>query len=280
VWFRAYVTEEGTVQGVEITRVPLKDMGFEDAVVPAVRNWKFEPARRGSLTVAAWFEGYVRFSLKSEDEDQIQAVAERAEMAWNKGEVQVLASLFTDSAHVHTVTEDPARGPYAIGKRFSALLSTTLKGARLTMSVDMIRFFQDERAEVEYTYQLKGGVDNIGRFSTTFTQTEGEWLIDHAMLIEGASVLWDTDPVVEFRPPEPPLPPEAKANKVSGRVLLGIIVRRDGTTEVVKVLQGLPHGCTEAAVENARQWRYKPALREGQPIEATGTIWVNFGEEK
>jgi len=280
VWFRAYVTEEGTVQGVEITRVPAKEMGFEDAVVPVVRKWSFEPARRGSLTIAKWFEGYVRFSLKPEDEDQIQAVAERAEMAWNKGEVQVLASLFTDKAHVHTITDDPARGPYAIGKRFMELLSTTLKGARVRMSVDMIRFFQDKRAEVEYTYQLTGALENIGRFSTTFTQAEGEWLIDHAMLIEGASVLWDADPVVEFRPPEPPLPPEAIANKVSGRVLLGIIVRRDGTTEVVKVLQGLSHGCTEAAVENARQWRYKPALREGLPIEATGTIWVNFGEVK
>jgi uncharacterized protein (TIGR02246 family) len=280
VWFRAYITEEGTVQGVEVTRVPAKNMGFEDSVVPVIKNWSFEPARRGSMTLAKWFEGYVRFSLKAEEEEEIRTVADRAEMAWNKSEIQVLASLFTDEAHVHTVTEDPARGPYAIGRRFSELLTTTLKGARVRMSVDMIRFFQEGRAEVEYTFQLTGGVESIGRFSTTFTQTDDEWLIDHAVLIEGASVLWDTDPVVEFRPLEPALPPEAKANNVSGQVLLGIIVRRDGTTEVVKVLQGLPHGCTEAAVENARLWRYKPALREGQPVEATGTIWVNFGEAK
>jgi uncharacterized protein (TIGR02246 family) len=280
VWFRAYVTEEGTVQGVEVTRVPAKGMGFEDSVVPVVKNWSFEPARMGSLTIAKWFEGYVRFSLKAEDEDEIRAAAGRAEMAWNKGEIQVLASLFTDNAHVHTVVEDPARGPYAIGRRFSELITTTLKGARVRMSVDMIRFFQEDRAEVEYTYQLTGGAESIGRFSTTFTQKDDLWLIDHAMLIEGASVLWDTDPVVEFRPLEPPLPPEAKVNNVSGQVLLGIIVRRDGTTEVVKVLQGLPYGCTDVAVENARLWRYKPALRDGQPVEATGTIWVNFGESK
>ncbi len=201
VWFRAYVTEEGTVQGVEITRVPAKEMGFEDAVVPVVRKWSFEPARRGSLTIAKWFEGYVRFSLKPEDEDQIQAVAERAEMAWNKGEVQVLASLFTDKAHVHTITDDPARGPYAIGKRFMELLSTTLKGARVTNERRYDPFLPGQAGRGRVYLPAQGALENIGRFSTTFTQAEGEWLIDHAMLIEGASVLWDADPVVEYRPP-------------------------------------------------------------------------------
>ncbi len=55
----------------------------------------------------------------------------------------------------------------------------------------------------------------------------------------------------------PATPPEARANQISGRVLLDILFRRDGTTAVAKVTDGLPHGCTEAAVEHARQWRWK-----------------------
>jgi uncharacterized protein (TIGR02246 family) len=279
VRFRAYVTEEGTVQGVEITRVPAPDMGFEAAVVPVVQKWRFEPARRGSRAIAQWFEGSVRFSLKPEDEEPIYASAERAAVAWNRGDAQVLASLFADAAHMHTVTEDPALGPYQIRLRFAELLSTTLKGTHLTLSVDMIRFFERDRAEVEYTYQLTGGVENIGRIGTTFTQRDGLWLIDHARLIEGASVLWDTDPVVEYRPPDPPTPAEARQNNVTGRVVMEILVRRDGSTEVVRVLEAVPHGCTEAAIESAKQWRWKPALRNGEPIEATGTIWMSFGEK-
>jgi uncharacterized protein (TIGR02246 family) len=280
VWFRAYVTEEGTVQGVEITRVPAKDLGFEEAVVPVVKAWRFEPARRGAVPVAVWFEGSVRFSLKPEDEEQIYALAERATVAWNRSDAQVLASLFADNAHVHTITDDPAHGPYQIRLRFAELHSTILKGAQLTLSVDMIRFFEKDRAEVEHTYQLTGGVANIGRLGTTLTRTDGEWLLDHARLIEGAGVLWDTDPVVEFRPSDPPIPEEARANNVTGRVLMDILVRRDGSTEVVKVLEGLPHGCTEAAIESARKWRWRPALRGGEPVEATGTIWVSFGTAK
>jgi len=279
-WFRAWVTEEGTVESVEITRVPARDKGFEETVISTVGKWHFEPARKGSAPVASWFKGYVRFSLKPEDEESIYKIAERASLAWNRGDPQVLASLFTDKAHIHTVTEDPARGPYQIRERFTSLLSTTLAGADIILSVDMIRFFAADRAEVEHTYQLTGGIENIGRFATTLTRVDGAWLIDHARLIEQASMLWDTDPVVEFNPPQPATPTEARANQITGRVLLDILVRRDGTTEVAKVLEGLPHGCTEAAVDHARQWRWKPAMRDGKPVEATGTIWVDFGEEK
>ncbi len=66
------------MQGFEITRVPAPDMGFEDAVAPVIRKWRFEPARRGSLPIAAWFEGNVRFSLRPDDEEKIYSLTERA----------------------------------------------------------------------------------------------------------------------------------------------------------------------------------------------------------
>ena len=85
---------------------------------------------------------------------------------------------------------------------------------------------------------------------------------------------------VEFSPPDPPYPPEARAAGVTGRVLLEILVLRDGSTEVVEVLKDLPHGCTDVAIATARQWRWRPALRNGSPVEATGTIWVSFGHDQ
>lgn len=58
-------------------------------------------------------------------------------------------------------------------------------------------------------------------------------------------------------------------------MLLEILVRLDGSTEVVRVLKSLPY-CVEAAKENAKLWRRKPALKEGQPTEAYGVITVKF----
>ena len=62
---------------------------------------------------------------------------------------------------------------------------------------------------------------------------------------------------------------------VRGEVLLLVLVKLDGTTEVVKVLKSLPY-CVEAARENAKLFRWKPALKEGQPTEAQGVITVTF----
>jgi hypothetical protein len=52
-------------------------------------------------------------------------------------------------------------------------------------------------------------------------------------------------------------------------------VRLDGSTEVVRVIKSLPH-CLDAAIENSRLWRWKPALKEGKPVEALGIITVTF----
>ncbi len=280
VWFRAQVSDDGTVLSVEMTRVPHEEMDFEEAVRASVKNWRFEPAKSGQLPIASLFEGSVRFSLKPEDEEEIRALVARSVSAWNDGDSQILASLFADVAHIHTMTQPIARGPAFIKQRFSEILSGPLQGTKLTLGVDMIRFFGPDRAEVDQAFELKGSVEKIGRISTTMTKKSGRWLIDHSRVFGGASRIWDTDPVLIHQAPDPPYPPEAEKNNVKGRVVLDILVRLDGSTEVVEVLETLPFGCLEAALENIRQWRWTPALKDGEPVEASGVVWVCFPPEK
>ena len=87
---------------------------------------------------------------------------------------------------------------------------------------------------------------------------------------------WDIEPVLVFKPEQPPYPPTAREKMVSGEVILRVLVKLDGSTEVVSVIKSLPFGCVDAAKENARLWRWKPALREGKPVEAFGIITVKF----
>lgn len=86
---------------------------------------------------------------------------------------------------------------------------------------------------------------------------------------------WDVDPVPIYKPPSPPYPSVARDRMVAGEVILEVLVKRDGTTEVVRVIKTLPH-CVEAAVENSKLWRWKPALRKGRPVDAFGIITVTF----
>jgi protein TonB len=86
---------------------------------------------------------------------------------------------------------------------------------------------------------------------------------------------WDVDPRPIFEP-DPQYPPEARRRLVTGEVILEILVRIDGSTEVRRVIKSLPYGCVEAAVEAALLYRWKPALKKGKPVDAVGMLTVTF----
>ena len=82
-----------------------------------------------------------------------------------------------------------------------------------------------------------------------------------------------------YKPPDPDYPARARKEMISGEVILRIKVRTDGTTEVLDVVEPVLH-LTETAKENARRWRWKPAEKDGEPIEANGIITVTFDISK
>ncbi|MGA8437027.1 MAG: TonB family protein [Candidatus Sulfotelmatobacter sp.] len=63
--------------------------------------------------------------------------------------------------------------------------------------------------------------------------------------------------------------------RVQGSVVLQAVVGTDGTIQNLRVLSG-PAILTAAAQQAVRQWRFKPYLQNGQPVETKATITVNF----
>jgi len=74
---------------------------------------------------------------------------------------------------------------------------------------------------------------------------------------------------------EPPYPPLAKAARIQGTVQLQAIISKNGTIQNLQVLSGHPMLVT-AAVEAVRQWRYRPYILNGEPVEVETQITVNF----
>lgn len=65
--------------------------------------------------------------------------------------------------------------------------------------------------------------------------------------------------------------------RVQGTVLLRVVVRRDGSVDSIQVLRGLGHGLDEKAIEEiANHWKFRPGLRNGQPVDVWATIEVSF----
>jgi len=73
----------------------------------------------------------------------------------------------------------------------------------------------------------------------------------------------------------PTYPREGLAQKLEGPVVLQAVVAEDGTVHDLKVMKGNPM-LARAAIEAVSQWRYRPYLRDGQPIRMTIEITLIF----
>ena len=70
-------------------------------------------------------------------------------------------------------------------------------------------------------------------------------------------------------------PIDAKKAGVSGTVVLSAIIGRDGTVEDLQVVSG-PEMLQQAALDSVKQWRYRPYLLNGDPVEVRTTINIIF----
>jgi protein TonB len=75
---------------------------------------------------------------------------------------------------------------------------------------------------------------------------------------------------------EPEFSEEARKAKYQGEVVLSIEIAIDGTPHILRVVSGPGLGLNEKAVEAVRQWRFKPAYRDGKPIHSTALVEVHF----
>lgn len=58
-------------------------------------------------------------------------------------------------------------------------------------------------------------------------------------------------------------------------MLLRAIISREGTIENLQVLSGPPM-LVQAAISAVRQWRYRPYMLNGEPVEVETQVTVNF----
>jgi protein TonB len=74
---------------------------------------------------------------------------------------------------------------------------------------------------------------------------------------------------------EPQYPVLAMETKTEGTVRLHAIISRDGRITSLDVLSGHPL-LVKAALEAVRQWRYRPTMLNGEPVEVETSITVIF----
>jgi protein TonB len=73
----------------------------------------------------------------------------------------------------------------------------------------------------------------------------------------------------------PVYPAIARTAYVQGVVILEAVLNAQGGVDSVSVLRSIPL-LDQAAVDAVQQWRYTPALLNGQPVPVVMTVTVNF----
>jgi protein TonB len=74
---------------------------------------------------------------------------------------------------------------------------------------------------------------------------------------------------------EPVYPPLARSARIQGRVVLAAVISKAGTIENLRTLSGHPM-LVPSAVDAVSQWRYRPYILNGEPVEVETQITVNF----
>lgn len=74
----------------------------------------------------------------------------------------------------------------------------------------------------------------------------------------------------------PHYPPQARADKIEGTVVLYIEIGPDGRVHAVRVQKSLGRAVDGSAIEAVKQWKFKPGLKNFEPVMTKATIEVNF----
>jgi protein TonB len=74
---------------------------------------------------------------------------------------------------------------------------------------------------------------------------------------------------------QPDYPLLARQARIQGQVVLRAMISREGAIENLQVLSGNPL-LTPAALNAVRQWRYRPYVLNGEPVEVETEVTVNF----
>ena len=86
----------------------------------------------------------------------------------------------------------------------------------------------------------------------------------------------ESTPIVVLSKPRATYTAEARQLKIEGDVKLEVRFTASGRVEVLQVLSGLGHGLDEQAKTVAQGIHFKPATKDGRPVDQVTVIRVTF----
>jgi TonB family protein len=119
----------------------------------------------------------------------------------------------------------------------------------------------------------------IGFNSTDLDGTEGELTAARSALAQKSSVV-GANSLARTEYVAPKIPTTLRNRTVNGWVELEFTVRADGSTADIVVTNSSPRKVYDSsAIYAIGQWRYKPVMQNGKPVDQRAAVRIRFSEE-
>jgi TonB family protein len=283
VHFVVQVRRDGTAEAVDVKKVPVSGIGFEETVRTCVLAWRFEPAPAGATRLRE-HDGRLRFRIDAAEEAKIRALLEDLAASWNGNDMGAVEALSLQADD--TVSRHEAR--LTLQEQLQGEALETRWRMELSPDVEHVRFLNPELVAVRQPYHrqaIKGRAeheagDELAILDAVAVKGSRGWRL---LRISPAQTAWLGAVRIggTIREPRkvkdvPPRYPDiAKLAGVQGVVILECLITPEGKVANVRVLRGIPL-LDEAALEAVRQWEYTPTLLDDVPVRVIMTVTVNF----
>jgi TonB family protein len=75
---------------------------------------------------------------------------------------------------------------------------------------------------------------------------------------------------------DPKYPPTLINEHVEGEVVLYAVIRRDGSVDSIQLVRGVDEQLDTNAMNALSQWKFRPAMRQGTPVELEAIVHIPF----
>src|SRR5438876_2268533 len=108
----------------------------------------------------------------------------------------------------------------------------------------------------------------------------GSWILNFSELRTGSEVPGSSFSEVSAPGPlrkiDPKYPPTLINEHVEGEVVLYAVIRRDGSVDSIQLVRGIDEQLDANAMNALSQWKFRPATKQGVPIELEAIVHIPF----
>ena len=107
----------------------------------------------------------------------------------------------------------------------------------------------------------------------------GSWILNFSELRTDPNaprVPSDLNGPSPIRKVDPKYPPTLINEHVEGEVILYAVIRRDGSVDSIQLVHGVDEELDKNAMNALSQWKFRPATRQGEPVELEAIIHIPF----